>query len=342
MNHYNFDKIDLHLHLDGSFRPSTLFEIAKSQNIPLPASNVEDYKALIKKQANAKSVNEYLKMFDAPLLCMQTKEALTRFTYELIEDLHNQHVSYAEIRFAPQLHTQKGLTQKDAIEAVLEGQEKALNTFKDIHTGIIACMMCIGEDTLNAKENMETVLVSKDYIGKGLVAIDLAGCEGFVPLTNFKPLFDQANAFHIPFTCHAGDSQDYKTIKDAIEMGAKRIGHGHKLYYNPEYVRYVAKNHIPLEVCPTSNVQCQTVPSYGMHPVENLLRMGVDVTINTDNMFLAGVSLEDEYDHCINDMGFTYKDLIQMNLNSINHAFCSEDIKAPIRKRLLEALANEN
>ncbi len=335
---YAFPKVDLHLHLDGSFRPATVWELVQEQGVVMPADSLEGYVAWMKKCSQSDSVNEYLKMFDPPLQVMQDEKSLIRITKELIEDLAKQGLAYAEIRFAPQLHTQKGMSQRQAIEAVLEGRRQGLEENPGIRIGIICCMMCIGTEDLNWDANMETAEITHEYLDKGVVCMDLAGAEGFVPLSNFAPLFKTAADLGTPLICHAGDSQDWRTVKDAIDMGVKRIGHGHHVYENPELSRYCADHEIALEICPTSNVQCQTRESYAMHPAYNLYAIGVPVTINTDNMTMAGVTLDDEYDHCINEMGFEYEDLILMNMNSIKYSFLKEDEKKEILDQLQKAL----
>ena len=335
---YNFPKVDLHLHLDGSFRPETVYELAEKQGVKLPGETLEGYKEWMKICSNSESVNEYLKMFDPPLQVMQDKDSLIRITRELIEDLDNQGLTYAEIRFAPQLHTSKGMSQSDAIEAVLEGRKQGLEQHPDIRIGIICCMMCVGPETVNYDQNMETASIACRYLDKGVVCVDLAGAEGIVPLTNFSPFFKKAHETGTPCICHAGDSQDWKTVKDAIDMGAVRIGHGHHVYENPELSRYCADHNIALEICPTSNVQCKTRESYAMHPAYNLYSLGVPVTINTDNMTMAGVSLDNEYDHCINEMGFEYEDLILMNIYSIKYSFLPEEDKKEIIDKLEKCL----
>ena len=332
---YEFPKIDLHLHLDGSFRTSTMLRLAAERGVSLPGGTEEEYDAFNMKCSNANDVNNFLEMFKYPLLVMQDKESISLITYELIEDLYAQGLAYAEIRFAPQLHTNKGLTQDDAVEAVLEGRARAAADFPGIKTGIITCMMSIGPETLNWNENAETVEVCRRFIGKGVVALDLAGGEGFVPLSNFAPLFRKASEYGIPVICHAGDSQDWRTVKDAIDFGAVRIGHGHHIYENPELCRIAAEKSVALEICPTSNIQCKTRETYAMHPASNLLRMGVPVTINTDNMNLSRVTLDDEYDHCLNEMGFEEADLVRMNINSLEASFLSQEEKEPLRRRLL-------
>ncbi|MBR5754589.1 MAG: adenosine deaminase, partial [Erysipelotrichaceae bacterium] len=224
---YTFPKIDLHLHLDGSFRPETVWELVQEQGVEMIADSLEGYREWIDKCVNSGSVNEYLEAFVAPLAVMQDEKSIARITKELIEDIADQGVAYAEIRFAPQLHVNKGLTQRQAIEAVLEGRRQGMESRPDIKIGIICCLMCQGPETVNWDANMETAQIVHEYLDKGVVCMDLAGAEGFVPLSNFAPLFKVARDHGTPVICHAGDSQDWTTVKDAIDMGAVRIGHGH-------------------------------------------------------------------------------------------------------------------
>ena len=327
MSKYDFPKVDLHLHLDGSFRIETMYELAKQRGISLPGETLEGYREWMNEHANAKDVNDYLQMFDPPTEVLQDKESLTRITFELIEDIANQGLRYAEIRFAPQLHAHKQLSQADATEAVLEGKRLGEEKYPSIKIGIITCMMCMGPETVNWNENMETVEVCHKYAGKGVVALDLAGAEGIVPLKNFKPLFDKAKEYNLNIICHAGDSQGPDTVKDAISFGVTRIGHGHHIYQDLDLCMIAAYRQIALEICPTSNVQCKTVQSYKLHPAKRLFGMRIPVTINTDNMVMARVTVDDEYDHCINEMGFTYKELIKMNINSFKVSFAPEAYK---------------
>lgn len=325
MLHTQFPKLDLHLHLDGSVPPETLFQLAKEQGVPVPGETLAGYLEYIRRCAQCGSVNEYLKMFDLPVAVMQDGNSLTRVTRELICLLYRQNLAYAEIRFAPQLHTRKGLSQAGVVEAVLAGREQGLKECPGFDVGILCCMMCIGPETANWKENAETVEVTRAYLDRGVVGLDLAGAEGIVPLKNFAPLFQRAAELGIPCTCHAGDSQGPDTVRDAMDFGARRIGHGHHIYDDPELVQRAIREGITIEVCPTSNIQCMTQPSYGQHPAKELLDMGLNVTINTDNMTFAGVDLEAEYGHCLGEMGFTPEDLVKMSENSIRAAFLSEE-----------------
>lgn len=335
---YNFPKIDLHLHLDGSIRTTTVWDIAQEKAIPMPVDTMDEYEKWMEKCSYSGSVNEFLKMFDVSTTVMQDKKSIARITKELVEDIAKQGVVYAEIRFAPQLHTDKGLSQAEAIEAVLEGAKQGMKENPSIKVGIICCMMCVGKETANWDANMETARLVSKYLDKGVVALDLAGAEGIVPLINFAPLFEEAHKLNTPCICHAGDSQDWTTVADALKMGAQRIGHGHHVYENPELCKYVAEHKIALEICPTSNVQCQTRESYKKHPARKLYDMGIPITINTDNMTMSRVTLDDEYDHCLNEMGFEYKDLIIMNINSAKYSFMKKEDKDRIIARLEECL----
>ncbi len=341
MSNYNFPKIDLHLHLDGAFRFSTIWELAEKQNVKMPKDTLEEYISYIRYSANCGSVNQYLRMFDDPQKVMQDYESLSRITFELIEDLYHQGLGYAEIRFAPQFHTQKGMSQFVATEAVLEGRKKALEKYPTMHANILACMMSLGPTSVNEKENYETIEVCKKYRNDGLVGIDLAGAEGIVPLSDFAPFFAKAKEAGLNMTCHAGDSQGPDTVRDAISFGVTRIGHGHHIYEDQTLCEVAKEKQIALEICPTSNIQCLTEPTYELHPAKKLFDMGIPVTINTDNMTLAGTTLDEEYDHCINQMGFSRKDIIQMNINSIKASFADETTKEEILSKLNEALEKE-
>ncbi len=344
-NRYPFPKVELHLHLDGSIPPETMWLLAEKEHLPMPAPTLEAFKSWLKTTSDCSSVNEYLERFELPLLLLQRGENLFLATEALISDLAKHGYSYAEIRFAPQLHLRGELTQRDAVDAVLAGREAAQKRYPSVKTEILLCAMSIGPETLNMSENLETVRLAKDYLGKGVAGCDLAGAEGIVPLKYFHPVFDLARQLEVPFTCHAGDSQGPDTVSDALDFGAKRIGHGHHLYDAPALWQRVRENGVTLEICPTSNIQCKTQPSYTLHPAKKLFDAGIRITISTDNRTLAAVSLEEEYDHCLHEMGFTYSDLIRMNLYAVEASFLPEKEKnglTAVLKQYLEKEAAKN
>ena len=334
---FDFPQVELHLHLDGSFRPETVWELAEAKGVAMPAKDLAGYRDYLAATADCASVNEYLERFELPLQVMQDAAALTRITRELIQDLADRGTAYAEIRFAPQLHTREGLDQRRAVEAVLEGRRQGCGARPGIDIGILLCMMCVGPETANWEANAETVETAAEYLDRGVVGVDLAGAEGIVPLRNFAPLFRRAGELGIPFTCHAGDSPGPDTVADALDFGARRIGHGHHIYQDPALVRRAADLGVTLEICPTSNIQCKTQPSYEAHPAKNLMEMGLGVCINTDNTTLAGVTLADEYEHCVHEMGFTYEDLLTMNRCAIRASFAPIEVKERILTGLKKA-----
>lgn len=181
-------KIELHLHLDGAVPPETMWQMAQEKHAALPVDTLDAFYAWLVKTADCRDVNTYLARFELPLQLMQDAPSITRITRDVLTTLARQGHVYDEIRFAPQLHTRAGLRQQDAIEAVLAGREQALRAFPDYRCGILLCCMCIGPETVNMAENLETVRLTRAYLGSGVVGMDLAGAEGIVPLRNFHPI----------------------------------------------------------------------------------------------------------------------------------------------------------
>ena len=216
----NFDNIglvDLHLHLDGSLSVDSVKELMQIQGIK---NCYSDSELLEKLQVSdgCRDLNEYLEKFDFPITLLQTKEALETASYNLLEELKAQGLIYAEIRFAPQFHTSKGLSQEQVVKAVIDGMRKS-----ELNANLILCCMR-GEN--NHDENIETVSVAKKFLKKGVAAIDLAGAEGLFPTSDYKDVFELASELGIPFTIHAGEAAGFTSVEAAVEYGAVRIGHG--------------------------------------------------------------------------------------------------------------------
>ena len=311
-------KVELHVHLDGSVRPSTISEIL---NLDL------NY---VKKNMSVDSNNEdlscYLTKFDLPAKAMQTKDNLKRIAKELALDLVSDDIIYAEVRFAPQKHTLNGLSLDDVILSVLEG----LKSVSGIKTNVILCMM--RGDSFD--KNKEVIDVCKKYLGSGVVALDLAGDEKHFKTKDYKTLFDIAKEKEVPFTIHAGEADNYQSVKDAISFGAKRIGHGINIIENDDVVKEVIQNGIILEVCPTSNVQTKAVKSYADHPIKKLYEKGVLITINTDNNTVSNITLSKEYELLEKYFNFTKKDFYTFNKNAVNASFISNEEKEELLKKL--------
>lgn len=315
MNLKNIPKVELHLHLDGSVRLDTASM--------LTGKNIEEVRSLMIAKEKCHDLNEYLTKFNLANEIMQSQENLTRIAKELVEDLKNDNVIYAEVRFAPLLHTKKGLTGEEVIEAVLLGLKD-----EDLKVNLILCMM----RQFSFEDNLKTIELAIKYLDKGVVAIDLAGAEALYPTANFERLFQIAKDKNIPFTIHAGEADGKDSILSAINFKTKRIGHGVRCIEDKETLDMINKNNITLEVCPTSNIQTDIFENYHDHPIRKLYDMNILVTINVDNMTVSNIDLTQEYEKLVKNFNFTLKDFKKMNINAINASFLKEELKEKYRE----------
>lgn len=316
---------DIHLHLDGSLSVNTVKALSKLQNIEMPYSD-EELKDKLSVDKDCKNLNEYLSKFAFPCSLLQTKEAITLAVKNLNDELQLQGVMYTEIRFAPQLHTDKGLTQTEVVEAAIEGLEKS-----KIPSGLILCCMR-GED--NKDKNIETVKVAKEFLGHGVVAIDLAGAEAIWPVTNFEEEIMLAHELGIPYTLHAGEATGPEEVKNALDYKAKRIGHGINSYLDEDLLKRLHDENITLECCPTSNLQTRAFDDIKKYPIRLFMEKGVKFTINTDNIVVSNTSIHDEWNLIINTFNLSNKEIKSILLNSVDCAFTTEDIKERLREKI--------
>ncbi len=328
-------QIDLHLHLDGSLDPKLSYELAKERNL-IEDETYEQFEKRMIAPANITHLHEYLQCFDLPIALLQDFKALKISSENLVERLAKQGVDYAEIRFAPQSHTKKLLTQEDALRAVISGVRDAVVRFPQIEINIILCMMIAADVKDNHEANMETIRIAKKYLHNGVVAIDLAGAEGLTPMENYRPYFEHAAYMGIPFTIHAGESGPAEHVACAIDFGAKRIGHGGHCLEDEKVIEKVLENNVTLEMCPTSNIHCKNQPSYAKHALKPLYERHVRTTINTDNMTLSHVTLADEYEHVLKEMHLEVKDILNMAEYAIEASFASNDKKNSVKRKIAQ------
>ena len=307
--------IDLHLHIDGSFRPQTIFELAKEMNIDLPADSVEGLLPYIQVPEDCHSLEEYLERFTIPLQVMRTPQAIERVTYELIIDLAAQGVDQAELRFAPQFCAVT-TSQKEIVEAAIRGLNRGIQETK-IKAGLILCAMR-GSDF---ETNMETLLLVKEYLGKGVIAFDIAGAEIVFKTHLYADLFAKAREFNIPFTIHAGEGDGPESIRTALDFRAKRLGHGIRVYEDPELMKRVRDEKIVLEICPISNMHTKVVDDPANYPLRQLFDYGILVTINTDNMTMSNTNLQKEFAFIKKHYHFTDEEINQMKENAYRASF---------------------
>lgn len=203
--------VDLHLHIDGAVSPATAIAVAKMEGIALPTMDEKELLSYLEVPEGSKDLVDYLKTFDLPVSLMQSRTAISEVTYRVQEDLRAQGVIYAELRFAPQLHTRRGLTQGDVVQAALEGLERS-----PLKSNLILCCMRFAD---NQAANLETVRVAEEFLNKGVVGLDIAGSEADGPIENYADIFKKAKESGIPFTIHAGEAAGADSVRKAVEMG---------------------------------------------------------------------------------------------------------------------------
>lgn len=322
-------KVILHLHLDGSLRPETIFELANEGNIKLPADNVEDLKKYLMVGDNNADLKEYLQKFELPLKVMQNRFNLNRIAYELVEDLYKEGVIYAEIRFAPTLHTNEGLSMDEVIKAVMAGINKA-NLKYGIECRILLCAL----RHMSVEDAMPLIDLAKKYKSLGVVGLDLAGNEKDFPVEIFTKFFNQAKELEIPFTIHAGEADGAKSVYNAIELGAKRIGHGVRAMEDENLLSIIKEKEIVLEFCPISNIQTNVLENFDNYPIKKFLEMGIKVSLNSDNRTVSNTNYDKERALLKEKFGFTDIDIKKLNKNAIFGAFIDMADKEKLMKKL--------
>ena len=314
-------KIELHVHLDGSLNIDKISEITK-----------EDKKVLEEKMTAGEklsSLKDYLDKFDYAVSLLQIPDLIRKLTSSLREDLIKDNVIYAEVRYAPLKHISY-ISMDEFIDIVYE----ELNKDKKLKVKLILCMMR-NDSKLN---NMKVINLAKKHLKKEVVGIDLAGNEDSYPTKDFKDLFDYANELKIPITIHSGESTNYKEVEAALNMHAKRIGHGIRSIDNFDLINKLKDNNILLELCPTSNVQTNSVDIYKNHPIKLFSLLGVTYSINTDNRLVSEIDLSREYKKLIDNRLVTIEGIIKSNLNAIKYSFLTEEEKVTLFKKYNDLL----
>lgn len=302
--------VELHLHLDGSLSEKTVKKIMEEESIqPLGVLTEKTILSQMQYKSDNGNLADYLKCFDLPIQVLQTPEAVRYAVMKLCEDLRNDDVHYAEIRFAPQFHTKKGYSQEDILRGAIEAKDYASLLGVDID--FILCMMR-GQ---SSRANEETLDLAVKYFNKGVVAVDLAGDEAGFPVVEYADLFRFAKKKEVPFTIHAGEAAGPESIEEALRLGAWRIGHGVAAAWDNELMNYLALHEIPLEICPTSNLSTGAVNNIFEYPLVKFIEKGMIVTINTDNRTVSDTTLKNEFELIRSVPGFeeSYDRILRFN-----------------------------
>lgn len=323
----NLPKIELHCHLDGSLRPSTVLELALKSDLISPSTSLSDITELLCAPANCDSLGTYLERFQLPIAIMQTKEALYRVAYELMADAAAENVKYIEIRFAPAQHLKLGLTQREVIESVLAGMKYG-SQCHDIQGNLILSYL----RHMHPEEMTHMIDAGSDFLGQGVVAVDL--CAGELDLFSKRFITPVAYAKQLGYniTIHAGETGISENVIEAITLlNAERIGHGVAIVNDPTAYALVKNNQITLECCPTSNVQTKSVPTIKDHPIDAFTQDDLLVTINTDNRTVSQTTMSDEYVLLTENFGWSTDHFMSVYKTAISASFASIEVQNWLR-----------
>ena len=309
-------KAELHCHLDGSVRPSTLIELGREYRVAMPAPDAESLREYMLVR-DARNLEDYLARFAVTLSVMQTPEALERIAYELAEDAAAEGVRYLEVRYAPVLNVHGGMELGETIESSIRGLARAGRDH-----GIVATVIVCGLRNMKPDVSLELARLAVAYRKRGVVGFDLAGGEAGNPATAHAAAFRHAQEHDMLCTCHAGEGAGPESCRAAVHgCGASRLGHATRLIEDEALTEYVNDARIALEICLTSNVQTRAAASYATHPLRTYYDRGLNVVLNTDNRLMSGVGLVDEYAAAAEHLGFTFDELSRIALNGFESAF---------------------
>jgi adenosine deaminase len=327
-------KADLHVHLDGSLRLPSIIELAKQDRVELPSYDEAELREVMNLGKNCGSLVEYLKAFDVTLRVMQTEESLFRVAYELAEDAALENVRHMEVRYSPMLHTRLGLKLTSVVEAVLGGLRAAREKHQ-IESNVILC----GIRNISPEHSLEMAELAVAYKGRGVVGFDLAGAEYDHPAKHHRQAFQLVRHNNINTTIHAGEAYGPESISQALHVcGAHRIGHGCRLREDGDLLHYINDHRIPLEACPSSNVQTGAVRDLSRHPLRLYYDLGLRVTVNTDNRLVTDTTVSRELWLCHTRMGFSLADIKSVIVASFKSAFLPFHVKQSFLRQVTQDL----
>ncbi|WP_103353024.1 adenosine deaminase [Amycolatopsis sp. CA-128772] len=331
-------KVLLHDHLDGGLRPATVAELAEATGYAgLPTTDPAELGSWFRRAADSGSLVSYLETFAHTCGVMQTEEALVRVAAEAVEDLAADGVVYAEVRYAPELFVERGLSLDAVVEAVqagfTEGTRRVAANGGSIRIGTLLCAM------RQHARALEIANLAVRYRDAGVAGFDIAGPEDGFPPTRNLDAFDYLRQNNAHFTIHAGEAFGLPSIWEAIQhCGAERLGHGVRIaediktdtggtVHLGRLAAYVRDRRIPLEICPTSNVQTGTVRSIADHPIGLLAKLRFRVTVNTDNRLMSGCTMTSEFAALHETFGYGIDDFRWFTINAMKSAFIDFDAR---------------
>ncbi|MGD7790104.1 adenosine deaminase [Propionibacteriaceae bacterium Y1700] len=339
-------KVTLHDHLDGGLRPATVLELARDIGHELPADNAEDLGRWFFQAADSGSLERYLETFDHTIAVMQTAENLQRAAREFVEDMVLDGVVYAETRWAPEQHLREGLTLQQAIDAVQAGLDEAMAEARQAGTFIQVNQLITGmRHTATSREIAELAVANRD---RGVAGFDIAGAEAGYPPTRHLDAFDHLRRNNAYFTIHAGEAFGLPSIWEALQLcGAHRLGHGVRIIDDIEFdgdgrpvlgrlASYVRNQRVPLELCPSSNVQTGAAASIAEHPIGLLEELRFRVTVNCDNRLMSGTTLSREFALLSEAFDHTLAEVKWFTINAAKSAFWRFDHRLDMIEKVIK------
>ncbi|HEO3574508.1 TPA: adenosine deaminase [Streptococcus agalactiae] len=323
-------KAELHCHLDGSLSLPAIRKLANMADIILPSSDKELRKYVIA-PAQTESLVDYLKTFEFIRPLLQTKEALRFAAYDVARQAALENVIYIEIRFAPELSMDKGLTASDTVLAVLEGLADAQKEFN-----IVARALVCGMRQSPHKTTKDIIKHIVDLAPKGLVGFDFAGDEFSYPTDSLVDLIQEVKRSGYPMTLHAGECGCAKHIADSLNLGIKRMGHVTALTGQRDLIKRFVEEDAVAEMCLTSNLQTKAASSIQSFPYQELYDAGGKITINTDNRTVSDTNLTKEYSLFVTYFGTKIEDFLVFNQNAVKASFTSDSEKDTLLHKLQE------
>lgn len=304
-------KVELHCHLDGSLSADFIRSRLKKA-VTMSQLQVDE---------DCRSLSEYLEKFDIPLQCLQDEQGLRGAGYDFIKSVAEENVRYVEVRFAPMLSANEKLQPESVIQSVLEGLEEGRRKFGTDYNVIVCAMRHHTEE-----QNRKMLRAARTFLGEGVCAADLAGDESY-PMSQFIHLFTDVNKLGMPYTIHAGETGNVQNITDAVNVGARRIGHGIAMKGNTDVQKLCKDKRIGIEMCPISNLQTKAVSDPEDYPLREFLEAGLLVSINTDNRTVSGSTLTKELGHIQEKYKIQDEEIKIMMKNAIESSFADDAMK---------------
>jgi adenosine deaminase len=342
-----FPKVSLHDHLDGGLRPQTIIELAGDVGHVLPADNPDDLGLFFADSASSGSLARYLETFDHTIAVMQTAPNLRRVAREFVVDLAADGVIYGETRWAPKQHLRAGLTVAEAVEAVRDGLAEGVAAIRargqEIEVRQLLTAMRQAEPTREIAE------LALRYRNDSVAGFDIAGPERGFPPSRFLESFQLLRRQSAYYTIHAGEADGWESIWEAVQVcGANRIGHGVAIIEDlqlglgrsatlGDFAAYLLNEQIPLEMCPSSNVQTGAATSIAEHPIHSLDRMGFRVTVNPDNRLMSATTVTREFALLADAFDYSLEDVRRLTINAAKSVFAPYAVRRAMVQRIAVA-----